>query len=73
MLEGKAVIRGTSAGWKNGLTMKFRTDKCKVFSLGRKTPLQGYRLGVPGWGAALRAKPWGALMGCELNMSLQWL
>jgi len=30
MLEGRAVIRGTDTGWKNGLmeTTKFRKDKC---------------------------------------------
>ena len=44
--------------------MKLNMGKCKVLPLGRKSPLQQYRLGAASLGTLV------ILVGSELNMSL---
>lgn len=46
--------------WANRNLMKFNKNKYQVPQLGRKSPVQQPRLGLPAWGAdLLKNPPWG--------------
>lgn len=59
---GQAAVQrdlGRLEKWADRNPMTSSTGKCKVLCLGRNNPIHQCRLGLTGWGAALKKRIWG--------------